>query len=73
MNDSGDSTAQDTRPVCFVVMGFGEKIAYSQDHTPRTLDLDATYEGIIQPAVEDAGLRCVRADQELGLATLATR
>ena len=48
------------RRFCFVVMGFGVKTDYE---TGRTLDLDATYEAIIEPAVTDAGLRCVRADE----------
>lgn len=48
------------RPFCFVVMGFGVKTDYE---TGRTLDLDATYEAIIEPAVTDAGLRCIRADE----------
>lgn len=47
-------------PFCFVVMGFGVKTDYE---TGRTLDLDATYEAIIEPAITDAGLRCVRADE----------
>ncbi|KII15432.1 TRAFs-binding domain-containing protein [Phaeobacter sp. S60] len=50
----------DERKVCFVVMGFGKKTDYESG---RTLDLDATYEAIIRPAVEDAGLRCIRADE----------
>jgi hypothetical protein len=50
----------DTRKVCFVVMGFGKKTDYE---TGRTLDLDATYEAIIQPAATDLGLRCIRADE----------
>lgn len=45
---------------CFVVMGFGKKVCYE---TGRTLDLNATYETIIQPAVEGQGLRCIRADE----------
>lgn len=45
--------------VCFVVMGFGKKTDYESG---RTLDLDATYEAIIRPAAEAAGMRCVRAD-----------
>ena len=48
------------RPFCFVVMGFGVKTDYESG---RTLDLDATYEAIIEPAVSDAGLRCIRADE----------
>lgn len=52
----------DERKVCFVVMGFGKKTDYE---SRRTLDLDATYEAIIQPAVEDNGYKCVRANNEL--------
>jgi len=48
------------RPLCFVVMGFGKKTDYESG---RTLDLNATYEAIIRPAVLEAGLRCVRADE----------
>lgn len=46
-------------PLCFVVMGFGRKTNYE---TGKTIDLDKTYEAIIQPAAEAAGFRCVRAD-----------
>lgn len=45
--------------VCFVVMGFGTKTDFP---TGRTLDLDKSYRVIIKPAVANAGLRCVRAD-----------
>ncbi|MER9164677.1 TRAFs-binding domain-containing protein [Mesorhizobium sp. M0715] len=48
----------DVRPVCFVVMGFGKKTDYESG---RTLDLDATFEAIIKPAAERAGLRAIRA------------
>ncbi len=48
------------RPFCFVIMGFGLKTDFE---TGRTLDLNATYEAIIEPAVTEAGLRCVRADE----------
>jgi hypothetical protein len=41
-------------------MGFGEKTDYK---TGRTLDLDQSYKNMIKPAVEDAGLECVRADE----------
>ena len=51
-----DESAQKT---CFVVMGFGEKTDFQ---TQRLLDLDKTYRIIIRPAVEDAGLKCIRAD-----------
>ena len=41
-------------------MGFGEKTDFS---TGRVLNLDKTYKNIIKPAVEAAGLTCVRADE----------
>src|SRR5262245_29034333 len=47
--------------VWFVVVGCGQKTDYCGQ--PRTLDLDATYQAIIKPAVEAAGLTCVRADE----------
>jgi hypothetical protein len=47
--------------LCFVIMGFGKKTDYTD--TPRTLDLDATYQAIIKPAVVACGLDCVRADE----------
>lgn len=48
------------QPTCFVVMGFGKKTDFE---TGRTLDLDKSYKNIIKPAVEAAGLRCIRADE----------
>lgn len=53
---------KDDRPVCFVVMGFGRKTDFESG---RTLDLDATYEAIIQPAATEAGYRCIRANEIL--------
>lgn len=52
--------SEDSQKVCFVVMGFGKKTDYESG---RLLDLDATYEAIIKPAVEAANLRCIRADE----------
>jgi tetratricopeptide (TPR) repeat protein len=46
--------------ICFVVMGFGKKTDFE---TGRILDLDASYQNMIKPAVEAAGLRCIRADE----------
>ena len=48
------------RGTCFVVMGFGKKTDFESG---RTLDLDKTYNSIIKPAVEEAGLECVRANE----------
>jgi hypothetical protein len=45
---------------CFVVMGFGKKTDYE---TGRVLDLDHSYHNLIRPAVEAAGLKCIRADE----------
>jgi len=61
----GENPGKVKQPVCFVVMGFGKKIAYDKEHKPRALDLDRTFEAIIKPAVEDNNLRCVRADKML--------
>jgi tetratricopeptide (TPR) repeat protein len=41
-------------------MGYGVKTDYT---TGRELDLDKTYRNIIRPAVEAAGLACIRADE----------
>lgn len=45
---------------CFVVMGFGVKTDYQ---TGRKLDLDKSYQNLIKPAAEAAGLKCIRADE----------
>ena len=45
---------------CFVVMGFGKKTDFE---TGRVLDLDQSYKNLIKPAVEAAGLKCIRADE----------
>jgi hypothetical protein len=42
--------------VCFVIMGFGKKTNYE---TGRVLDLNASYENLIKPAVEAAGLKWI--------------
>jgi len=47
---------------CFVIMGFGVKTDFE---TGRVLDLDKCFRTIIKPAVEAAGLECVRADEIL--------
>ena len=47
-------------PVCFVIMGFGQKTDLA---TGRVLDLDKSYKNIIKPAVTAAGYDCVRADE----------
>ena len=55
------STETSEKPrTCFVVMGFGKKTDFE---TGRTLDLDKSYRNMIKPAVEAAGLQCIRADE----------
>jgi hypothetical protein len=48
------------KATCFVVMGFGKKTDFE---TGRVLDLDQSYHSLIKPAVEGAGLKCIRADE----------
>src|SRR5438477_12431579 len=45
---------------CCVIMGFGKKTDFE---TGRVLDLDQSYINLIKPAVEAAGLKCIRADE----------
>ncbi len=59
MTDSSSPTAN-TPSTCFVVMGFGKKTDFE---TGRVLDLDASYQNLIKPAVVAAGYKCVRADE----------
>jgi hypothetical protein len=51
-----------SKKTCFVVMGFGEKTDF-QSNPQRVLDLNRTFEDIIEPAVTAAGLECIRADK----------
>ena len=48
------------RPLCFVLMPFGSK----DDPAAGRVHFDAIYEQIIRPAIETAGMHCVRADEE---------
>ena len=41
-------------------MGFGKKTDFE---TGRVLDLNQSYQNLIKPAVEAAGLKCIRADE----------
>lgn len=44
--------------ICFVLMGYGKKTDLA---TGRPLDLDKTYENIIEPVFSELGIRCFRA------------
>jgi len=48
-------------PLCFVLMPFGKKT----DASGLTIDFDAVYTEVIKPAIEDAGLDPLRADEEM--------
>jgi hypothetical protein len=52
--------SEQPKGTCFVVMGFGKKTDFE---TGRVLDLDQSYNNLIKPAVEAAGLKCIRADE----------
>lgn len=54
------ATTPEPQGTCFVVMGFGKKTDFE---TGRVLDLNQSYENLIKPAVEAAGLKCIRADE----------
>lgn len=49
------------RPLCFVLMPFGKK----PDSAGSTVDFDAVYRNLIVPAIEEAGLQPLRADEEM--------
>ncbi len=50
------------KPLCFVLMPFGIK----QDATGKSIDFDAVYRMLIEPAIRAADLEPLRADEELG-------
>lgn len=47
-------------PLCFVLMPFGRKPGTGG----ATIDFDAVYQDLIAPAIQDAGLEPLRADEE---------
>jgi tetratricopeptide (TPR) repeat protein len=49
------------RPLCFVLMPFGRK----QGSTGTTVDFDAVYAQLIEPAIQAADLEPIMADQEV--------
>lgn len=48
-------------PLCFVLMPFGQKPTSGG----MLIDFDAIYQDLIKPAIEDAGLEPLRADEEV--------
>lgn len=49
------------KPYCFVLMPFGRK----SDESGRVVEFDAIYNQIIAPAITDANLEPIRADEEV--------
>ncbi len=49
------------KPYCFVLMPFGEK----SDKSGKIVDFDCVYQDIIMPAIDDADLEPIRADEEI--------
>src|SRR5436853_6920892 len=49
------------KPLCFVLMPFGKKT----DAVGNTVDFDRVYHEVIGPAIEQAGLESIRADEEM--------
>lgn len=49
------------KPLCFVLMPFGKK----PDAVGNTVDFDRIYHQIIAPAIKQAGLETIRADEEM--------
>jgi hypothetical protein len=51
-----------SRQVCFIDMPFGNKV---DPKSGMTISFDQIYEVGIFPAVEEAGLQCIRGDREV--------
>nr|VFJ75527.1 MAG: protein of unknown function (DUF4071) [Candidatus Kentron sp. FW] len=49
------------KPYCFVLMPFGRK----SDENGKVVEFDVVYDEIIKPAIEDAELEPIRADEEV--------
>lgn len=49
------------KPLCFVLMPFGKK----PDAAGAVVDFDAVYKDLIAPAIFDAGIESLRADEEM--------
>ena len=61
MPPEADPAEDARRPICFVVMPFGLK----PDGQGGSVDFDAVHEQLLAPAIREADLDPLRADQEL--------
>ncbi len=57
---SEDGPSEAGKPLCFVLMPFGTK----PNPAGGSIDFDAVYRDVIKPAIEDAGMEPIRADEE---------
>src|SRR5690348_3876559 len=60
-DESGDAAVGGRAPLCFVVMPFGVK----PDGQGGSVNFDAVYEQLLAPAIREAQLEPLRADQEV--------
>ncbi len=58
--DDGVDEVEPLAPLCFVLMPFGTK----RDAAGRVTNFDSVYDKVIAPAVSQAGLEPIRADEE---------
>lgn len=57
----GSASPTGQHPLCFVLMPFGQKPSVGG----ATIDFDAVYKDLIAPAIKQAGLEPLRADEEM--------
>jgi tetratricopeptide (TPR) repeat protein len=58
---TGTTTPTAQRPLCFVLMPFGQKSSTGG----KTIDFDAVYRELVAPAIDRSGLEPLRADEEM--------
>ena len=55
------------KPVAFMVMPFGKKpVERTEANIPATVDFDALWERVYEPALRTIGYEAVRADRDVG-------
>lgn len=58
---TGGAATPGADPLCFVLMPFGRR----SDPTGANIDFDAVYQQLIRPAIQEAELEPIRADEEM--------
>lgn len=54
------------KPICFMVMPFGEKNTGAEPPAPGKIDFNALWEMAFRPFIEELGYIAVRADEDIG-------